>query len=194
MHRCIYTLPLMPQYVLRQEACTYQSSWKFSQQTEVVTDTTNPKVQTPIFGFPIVVRSSKLTVSITLLRLGVNLEFDNSQREILAQPGRHGGCGVRLASRTSPAAYWAGWAAALPLLFRRFATLTREWGESQTPPPAVVAFREACFFHFRCHKIQFHKSAQRAKTARTEDDQIQKDKFINPERQTSRKDRRGTEQ
>ena len=48
-----------------------------------------------------------------------------------------------MASRTSPAAYWAGWAAALPLLHKRFRPLTLQWGAAEDPPPAIAAFREA---------------------------------------------------
>ena len=39
-------------------------------------------------------------------------------------PCRLGGCGLRCAQRTRPAAYWAAWADALPTLRQRFPTLT----------------------------------------------------------------------
>jgi len=41
-------------------------------------------------------------------------------RTLLCQPRRYGGLGLRSASRTAPAAYFAGWAAALPLWRARF--------------------------------------------------------------------------
>jgi hypothetical protein len=77
-----------------------------------------------------------------LLRLPPNTLTSDVQKGMLTFPGRVGGCGVRLASRTAPAAFWAGWAAALPLLAKRFRGRVLQWGESADPPFSVWAFRE----------------------------------------------------
>jgi hypothetical protein len=64
---------------------------------------------------------------------------------LISLPGRHGGCGLRLATRTAVAAYWGGWASALPLLFKRFSSIVEPWGSetNENVPSAVQAFREA---------------------------------------------------
>ena len=38
---------------------------------------------------------------------------------MVGMPARHGGIGLRSAARTAPAAYWAAWADALPVLSAR---------------------------------------------------------------------------
>ena len=65
----------------------------------------------------------------TLLRL-LNCnpeEAREHQREVAQLPCRLGGCGLRCASRTAPAAYWAAWADVLPTLRERFPRKAAEY-------------------------------------------------------------------
>ena len=90
-----------------------------------------------------------------LLRVVESSTLEYPQSEILAQPGRHGGCGLRLATRTSLAAYWAGWAAALPLLYRRFNNLQHPYASmgrnrKSTPCNRCIPRSGLCSASGRC--------------------------------------------
>jgi hypothetical protein len=83
------------------------------------------------------------SLAVDIFKLPENAFSELAPREIMAQPGRNGGCGLRLASRTAVAAYWAGWAAALPLIAKRFPGMVEQWRMLEHPAFAVRAFRDA---------------------------------------------------
>ena len=64
-------------------------------------------------------------------------------RAVSSLPGRMGGLGLQLASRTAPAAYWAAWADALPLLRarrpRETSRILQAFGEGSSPHPSLGA-------------------------------------------------------
>ena len=71
----------------------------------------------PRKGGPGITRSDLLVINkIDLAPLvGADLDvMDRDARRIASLPGYQGGLGLRAAVRTSPAAYWASWADALP--------------------------------------------------------------------------------
>ena len=57
-------------------------------------------------------------------RLPGDATQQNVAERIAALPMRLGGLGLRSADRTAPAAYWASWADAMPMLSRRLPELT----------------------------------------------------------------------
>ena len=73
--------------------------------------------------------------------LNISADCDSSQlrqaRVIAQTPGRYAGLGLRSAVRTSHAAYWAGWASALPVLSKRapFRPFVERWVEALSSGP-----------------------------------------------------------
>ena len=65
----------------------------------------------------------------TLLRLLKRTEEETTQahRDRAQLPCRLGGCGLKCAARTAPAAYWAAWADVLPTLQQRFPEKAAEY-------------------------------------------------------------------
>ena len=81
---------------------------------------------------------------------GGDLEASQEQvaRALAFLPGRSGGLGLQAATRISPAAYWAAWADALPLLHARWPQVTAQvlatLRAAQEPAqPSLLALRRA---------------------------------------------------
>ena len=76
---------------------------------------------------------------------------DATAREVASLSGTHGGLGLRSATRTAPAAYWASWADALPVLAGKSnalasLALTRLDDAGRTPPVCLAEAEAARTF------------------------------------------------
>ena len=64
-------------------------------------------------------------------------------KDIASLPGRLGGLGLRSARRTSPTAYWASWATALPVIAAKYPGLAEQVTSSFSSPEPLPCLREA---------------------------------------------------